>query len=133
MNSAVSSEALPATAGTAEAPPDVAALMQQMGRAAVAAAAELANASSEIKQRALATGVAALRANAAAILASNAEDTEEARRQALGTALLDRLRLDPMRIEAMARGLEELISLPDPIGTVSAEWERPNGLRIARV
>jgi glutamate-5-semialdehyde dehydrogenase len=129
----VTSEARPTAAGAAEAPLDVAALMQQMGRAAVAAAEELAHASSETKQRALAAAVVALRSNAGAILSSNGEDMEEARSQGLGGALLDRLKLDPKRIEAMACGLEELISLPDPIGTVSAEWERPNGLRIARV
>ena len=47
--------------------------------------------------------------------------------------MLDRLQLDAKRVEAMARGIEEIAALPDPIGTVIAEWTRPNGLRIQRV
>ena len=108
-------------------------LMQQMGRAAVAAAAQLALADAASKNRALLVAAAALRAQQAQILAANAVDMVSARAAALSAALLDRLRLDEHRAEAMAQGLEAIARLPDPIGTVSAEWARPNGLRIQRV
>ena len=58
---------------------------------------------------------------------------EAARSAQLTGALLDRLKLDAARVESMARGIEEIVGLPDPIGTVITEWDRPNGLRIARV
>ncbi len=107
--------------------------MQDIGRAAVSAAELLALAASSDKDRALEAAAAAIRRHSAAILASNADDVAQAERAGLGAALLDRLRLDAKRIEAMARGLEEVRGLADPIGRVSAEWERPNGLRISRV
>src|SRR5690606_3126400 len=68
-----------------------------------------------------------------AILAANAEDVAGAQARGVKGSFLDRLVLDDARIEAMARGLEEVAALPDPIGTVLAEWERPNGLKIQRV
>ena len=111
---------------------EVHALMQEIGRAAVAAAAQLALAEAATKNRALRSAAAALRARRPQILAANAADLEAAG-GALGTALLDRLRLDEPRVEAMAAGLEQIAQLPDPIGSVSAEWTRPNGLRIQRV
>ena len=108
-------------------------LMQQMGRQAVAAAARLAMADAATKNRALLAAAAALRAQCKSLLEANAADMAEARAAALSAALLDRLALDAQRVEAMARGLEEIARLPDQIGTVSAEWTRPNGLRIQRV
>jgi glutamate-5-semialdehyde dehydrogenase len=108
-------------------------LMERMGAAACAAAAVLANTGTEQKNRALTAAAGAIRARRADILAANAADLEAARAKKLTAALLDRLQLDDKRIEAMARGIEEIIALPDPIGTVAAEWERPNGLRIQRV
>ncbi|MCW5569828.1 MAG: glutamate-5-semialdehyde dehydrogenase, partial [Steroidobacteraceae bacterium] len=74
-----------------------------------------------------------IRADVAAILAANDEDMVRARARGLSAALLDRLRLDAARIEAMARGLDEIAALPDPVGSVAAEWQRPNGLLIQRV
>jgi glutamate-5-semialdehyde dehydrogenase len=112
---------------------DIRSLMQSIGRAAVTAAEQLALAPTAAKDHALTEAAAAIRNHGAAILKSNAEDMAEAERAGLGAAMLDRLRLDAKRIEAMARGLEEVRGLPDPIGRVSAEWERPNGLRITRV
>jgi glutamate-5-semialdehyde dehydrogenase len=112
---------------------DVRELMQSIGRAAVLAAEQLALASRSIKDRALAAAAAALRADSGAILAANAEDMRDAQAAALSAALLDRLKLDERRIEAMARGLEDIVALEDPIGAVIAEWTRPNGLRISRV
>jgi glutamate-5-semialdehyde dehydrogenase len=112
---------------------DVRELMQSMGRAAVLAAEQLALASRSIKDCALAAAAAGLGGDNRAILAANAEDMRDAQAAALSAALLDRLKLDERRIEAMARGLEDIVALEDPIGGVIAEWTRPNGLRISRV
>ena len=109
------------------------ALMQELGRAARAAAPVLAAASRDQKDRALRASAAALRRDASKILAANAQDMRAAEGRDLSAALLDRLRLDAARVEAMARGLEDIASLPDPVGRVLAQWTRPNGLRIARV
>ena len=108
-------------------------LMQRLGRDAVAAAAVLAQADTATKDAALKGAAAALRARAGQILSANAHDLAAARAAGLGAALLDRLSLDDGRIEAMARNVEAVAQLPDPIGTVAAQWQRPNGLRIARV
>jgi glutamate-5-semialdehyde dehydrogenase len=108
-------------------------MMQEIGRAAVAAAAELALASTAAKNRALAAAAATVRARIADILAANAADMAAAAAAGLGAAMLDRLRLDSQRIEAIARGLDDIIALPDPIGSVIAAWTRPNGLAIQRV
>jgi glutamate-5-semialdehyde dehydrogenase len=112
---------------------DVRELMQGMGRAAVSAAEHLALVSSAAKDRALSAAAAAVRANAGAILAANAEDMREAQAAGLGAAMLDRLQLDERRVEAMACGLDDIVALTDPVGTVIAQWTRPNGLRISRV
>src|SRR5258708_1410085 len=112
---------------------EVAELMQSMGRAAVAAAALLARADAATKNRALLAAVAAMRAQRAQLIDANAADLAAARAAGLSAALLDRLRLDDQRVEAMAAGLEEIMRLPDPIGAVVAEWTRPNALRIQRV
>ncbi len=111
----------------------VAELMQSIGSAARAAALGAAAASSAQKNRALMAAAAALRDSRAAILAGNDEDMREAASRGLSAAMLDRLRLDAARVEAMARGLEDIARLEDPIGARLAEWSRPNGLRIARV
>jgi len=112
---------------------DVHTLMQTIGRAAVAAAERLALADSATKNQALTAAAAAIRVQAAAILAANADDLFDAHEADISGALLDRLSLDAARVEAMARGLEEIAALPDPIGVTIAEWTRPNGLRISRV
>ena len=112
---------------------DLHTLMQNIGRSAVQAAERLALADTGTKNQALLAAAAAIRAQAAAILAANAEDMREAQDAALSGALLDRLKLDAARVEAMARGLEDIAALPDPIGVTIAEWTRPNGLRISRV
>jgi glutamate-5-semialdehyde dehydrogenase len=127
MNSVVTSIAERAEAS------DLHALMQDIGRAAVAAAERLALADSGAKNQALTAAAAAIRAQAAAILAANADDMFDAHEADIGAALLDRLSLDATRVEAMALGLEQVAALPDPIGVTIAEWTRPNGLRISRV
>ena len=101
--------------------------------AAREAAAVLARAQPEQKTAALRAGAQAIRAARSELLAANADDVALAERMAVSTALLDRLRLDAKRIEAMATGLETVAELPDPIGTELARWTQPNGLDIARV
>jgi glutamate-5-semialdehyde dehydrogenase len=112
---------------------DLYAEMRRIGAAARSAAALLARAPAERKTAALAGAAAAIRARRAEILAANARDLAEARQQGLTAALLDRLMLDETRVAAMAQGLEEVASLPDPVGRVLARWTRPNGLDISRV
>jgi glutamate-5-semialdehyde dehydrogenase len=107
--------------------------MDSIGRAAVEAAEVLALADTERKNAALVSAARSLRARAGEILAANARDVHAAEAAGLGTAMLDRLRLDAVRVEAMAVGVEQIATLADPIGTVVADWVRPNGLRIQRV
>jgi len=123
---------LTAAAGTAK--PDVAAEMAAIGTAARAAEHALGLASTEAKNAALRGAAAALRRNTELILAENAKDVAEAKSSAVATtAFVERLVLNPARIEAMAKSIEEIIALADPVGTVLAQWTRPNGLRIERV
>ena len=112
---------------------DIAAEMAALGADARAAARALAASSAETRRRALTSAAAALRARAAAILEANALDMAAARESGLSGALLDRLALDPGRVEAMAAGVEQVAALEDPLGRLLGEWERPNGLRIHRV
>ena len=111
----------------------VAELMQRIGAAAVAAQPALARATRATKDRALLAAAAALRASQTSLVDANSKDLEVGRAKGLSGAMMDRLKLDPARIESMAKGLEDIAALEDPIGTVIAEWTRPNGLRIARV
>jgi glutamate-5-semialdehyde dehydrogenase len=112
---------------------DIGSVMEPIGRAAVAAATELARANSALKNRALLAMVEALRQNVAKILAANEIDMRAAKERGLSGAMLDRLKLDPARVEGMARGIEDIAKLADPIGTILADWTRPNGMRIQRV
>jgi glutamate-5-semialdehyde dehydrogenase len=112
---------------------DIRAAMREIGAKARAAARELANAPAEKKNRALAAAARILRERAGEILAANELDCEDARAKNLSGALIDRLTLNPARVEAMARGLEEVAALPDPVGRVLATYTRPNGLVIERV
>ena len=98
-----------------------------------AAARELALCSSEVKNRALTRLSGALRASGSAVLAANARDLEQARAQGVKPAFLERLTLNPARIEAMALSVEQVAALPDPVGEVIAGWRRPNGLEISQV
>jgi len=107
--------------------------MQEIGRAARSAQRVLALAPTGQKNRALSEAAAALRAGRDRILAANDSDLREAAARALSAALLDRLRLDAARVEAMASGLEDIERLADPVGRSLAEWTRPNGMRIERI
>ena len=108
-------------------------LMTRLGIAAVAAASALAVVGTETKNDALIRAATAIRVRRAEILEANAQDMAAAEDAQLGGPMLDRLRLDEKRVEAIARSIEEIVGLPDPIGTIVAEWDRPNGLHIQRV
>src|SRR5579872_681043 len=112
---------------------DVRAAMREIGAKARAAARELANAPAEKKNRALLAAARILRERAGEILAANELDCVDVRAKGVSAALIDRLALNPARIEAIARGLEEVAALPDPVGRVLATYARPNGLVIERV
>ena len=112
---------------------NIADIMARIGRAARAAARELAKATPEQKNAALSAAAAAIRERKPEILAANAQDMEAATERQLSGPMLDRLMLDDGRIEAMAAGIEQIARLDDPIGQVIADWERPNGLVIQRV
>jgi glutamate-5-semialdehyde dehydrogenase len=112
---------------------DIAAMMHGMGTAARAAARRLALAAPAEKDRALRAMADAVRRSAPAILAANGEDLAEARKAGATAAFLDRLGLDDKRVSAIAAGLDAIAGLPDPVGTIAAAWDRPNGMRIERV
>jgi glutamate-5-semialdehyde dehydrogenase len=105
-------------------------IMAEMGAKARTAAAALARVPAATRDAALREAARSLRAAGAEIIAANATDMASFR----GTAAFgDRLLLNEARVEAMARGLEEVADLPDPLARTLAEWTRPNGLKIARV
>jgi glutamate-5-semialdehyde dehydrogenase len=107
--------------------------MDPIGRAAVEAARALALASTEQKNAALVCAAEALSRRQDEVLVANARDMKAAEAGGLSGAMRDRLKLDGPRIDSMIASLVQIAALPDPIGTVLAEWERPNGLRIQRV
>ncbi|WP_150288348.1 glutamate-5-semialdehyde dehydrogenase [Rhabdaerophilum calidifontis] len=107
--------------------------MMAMGRAARAASRELGVMAPERKTRALQAAAATLRAAVPEILAANARDLEEARAGGQNAAFLDRLLLDAGRVAAIADSIDDIAALPDPVGAVTSEWKRPNGLVIQRV
>ena len=107
--------------------------LRRAAAAARDAAGRLARLPAEVRNAALRAAAAALRAQSAAVVAANARDLAAFDAAGGSAAFRDRLALTPARIEAMARGLEDIAGLPDPLGRVLAEWTRPNGLRIRRV
>lgn len=107
--------------------------MEAIGRRAKNAARFLATTETEVKNTALCAMAEALRRNSGQILSQNKLDVEEGRNNGLSIALLDRLALNPQRIEAMAVGLEEMASFRDPIGEVLGMWNAEKGLRIGQV
>jgi len=93
----------------------------------------LRNAGTTAKNKALVEGARLIRGERAAILAANARDIEAAKAAGISSALQDRLLLNDVRIEAMAKGLDDIVDLPDPVGAEIERWQRPNGLVISRV
>ena len=121
------------TAHTGHRANDLQAQVRTLGEGARQATAALAGASTERKDQALQAAADALRDNASRVLAANERDVAFGREKGLRASLIDRLALDRDRIEAMATGLETVAGLPDPVGTVTDNWTRPNGLSISRV
>lgn len=107
--------------------------MRLIGQQAKQAARILANASEAEKNEALSIAANSLRANSEKILEANAQDMRAGEAKGLAASFLDRLHLSDERIEAIAQGLEAIVALDDPVGSVIASWERPNGLQIERV
>jgi len=112
---------------------DIRKLMRGMGEAAKAAARALASATTEAKNKALTESARSLRRRKNEILSENAKDMAAGAEKGLTAAMLDRLELTDERLEGVARGLDEIAALADPVGTVTDEWDRPNGLNIQRV
>lgn len=112
---------------------DIPALMKSIGEAAQAAAHQLAVATTDAKNQALREAAKAIRARRDALIEANAIDVAAAQAKGLTPAMIDRLVLNDERIEGMAKGLEAVAELPDPVGRILADWDRPNGLNIRRV
>src|SRR5436309_402393 len=112
---------------------EAARMVEALSGEARAAARALAGASTAAKDAALRAAAARLRREEAAILRANADDVAGARAVGESAAFVDRLMLTQARVDAMARGLEEIAALPDPVGETIAGWRRPNGLEISQV
>ncbi len=107
--------------------------MDTIGAAARLAAAELAGTNASSRESALQAAAEAIRERSDEIILANQKDMEAARARDLSSSMLDRLALDTGRVESIAAGLTTIGNLPDPLGKVLAEWDRPNGLNIQRV
>ncbi|KQQ79626.1 glutamate-5-semialdehyde dehydrogenase [Aureimonas sp. Leaf324] len=112
---------------------DLQAVMADMGARAKAASRVLAQASAAAKDAALRAMADAVIAATPEILAANGADLERARRSGMAASFVDRLTLDEGRIAGIAAALRDIADLPDPVGAVTQEWTRPNGLTIRRV
>jgi len=121
------------TAAVLTKPEDLAAEMRAIGLRARDAAAVLARLPAAAKTAALKAAAAELRRAVPDILAANDRDMAEAAEKGITGAMADRLKLDEKRIEGIARGLDDVAALPDPVGEIMASWTRPNGLLIERV
>lgn len=107
--------------------------MNAMGTQAAIAARELGRATTEQKNNALIAAAQKLRAQTEELLTANRLDMDIAKEAGLNNARLDRIALDASRVESIAKALEDVAALPDPVGDVMARWDRPNGLNISRV
>ncbi|MBK6880776.1 MAG: glutamate-5-semialdehyde dehydrogenase [Elusimicrobia bacterium] len=116
-----------------EAPPAYTARLVALCAGAKEASRALAVSPPEARDRALRTLAEALEKNQDDILFKNEIDLEAGRRAGLSASLLDRLALTPRRVADMAAGLRDIAALPDPLGSVAGEWERPNGLKVQKV
>jgi glutamate-5-semialdehyde dehydrogenase len=112
---------------------DAATIVAELGARAKAAAVALRNAGTEAKNKALIDAAHLIRSHKKTILTANARDIEAAKEAGMSAALQDRLLLNGARVEAMAKGLDDIVGLPDPVGQEIAHWARPNGLQISRV
>jgi len=105
----------------------------QIAKNAREAMPAVANLSSAEKDEALVEMAEQLIHHMDYLVEENEKDVEYARRKGLSKAMIDRLTLDEKAIRAMARGLEEVANLPDPVGKVTSMWRRPNGLLVGRM
>ena len=112
---------------------DAIALIDDMAARARAASIVLGRADTQRKAAALNAGAAQLRATAADILAANEIDVAAGREAGLSSAMIDRLTVDAVRVDAIAAAVEAVAALPDPVGAILSEDVRPNGLRLSRV
>lgn len=112
---------------------DVQEVMTDIGRRARVAAMELAVASSEAKRVAIEGAADAIWKRRGEIISANAEDIAFGREKGLSAAMTDRLLLDEGRIKGICDSLRDVAALPDPVGEVMDEWDRPNGLHVRRV
>ena len=112
---------------------DVEQMVVALCQAAKKAARVLARTSTPAKNHALRTAATLLRQNSGLLLAANLQDVEAGRKSGLSVAMLDRLTLTEPRIDTMAKGLELIADLPDPVGETISQWRRPNGLEIGQV
>lgn len=107
--------------------------MLEIGTKAIKAKSELAIAKEESKNIALRKAAHELRNNIEQLLTANEKDLEFAKKKNMSSAIIDRLTLTPERIDMMAKSLEDIAKLDDPVGNILADWDRPNGLEISRV
>ena len=112
---------------------EIVAMIEEMGRKARAASLKFASAPSEAKRSALRAMADAFDKASERLVAENAKDVAQAKKEGLAPAMVERLTLDAKRVAAMAKGVREVVALPDPVGEVLREWTRPNGLRIRKV
>jgi glutamate-5-semialdehyde dehydrogenase len=112
---------------------DVRQYIQELGRAARAASRELARAETATKNRALLAMAAEIRGAAASLLEANRADVEQAQRDGRDAAFVDRLTLSRDSVEQMARGIEQIAALPDPVGEISDLVTRPSGIQVGRM
>lgn len=105
----------------------------RLGRRAKQAARLLAPLSSEEKNRALGLMAAKLQSRGEFLIEENQKDLEAAKKSGVSSALLDRIALNPSRVQAMANGLRDVAALPDPVREIVKMWRRPNGLQVGRM
>ncbi len=112
---------------------DVNEYVAEKAKKAKEAARLLANMSTEIKNNALFKMAAGLEKNTDLLISENKKDLAAGEKKGLSKAMLDRLKLTPERIKAMADGLREVAALPDPVGEIVKMWRRPNGMQVGRM
>lgn len=112
---------------------DIRQYVEEKAGKAKAAARLLANISTEIKNNALFKMAAGLEKNMDILISENKRDLDAGEKKGLSKAMLDRLKLTPERIKAMADGLREVAALPDPVGEILRMWKRPNGMQVGRM
>ena len=108
-------------------------IIENLAKQARTASLVLARASTKQKNEALQNIAEGLESNRKLLIIENQKDLDAANESGLSEAMIDRLRLTHARIDGMAKGLRKLIDLPDPVGVLIEEKERPNGLKIKKV